>query len=620
MKLHCLYLCMVAMAFSGCGEDGGRRSPGGNEGTQSMIEECEPVVNPQSVSEGGRQLGARHAIRETHFDSNRIGMLYQAPDNFNRTMQECEGEISLSGTTRRVWPNRALPIYDDSFYPEGELHVVELWSDSVYFDRQSKQFLPLPIYCSFKSSNWRTELASGQVVVIRGTCPGHSAGNNDIRVHDCEIVEAGEIPAGTAPSPEGLNFDTAIQQKNAFNEAVQRLRQAGVIGYQSGNFFLTLDKDSLSESGLIKQEIVEEFPALAGIYHISLPENISSDGLTQVVQLKSLREVEFRLPRGEVEAIDLQGLAASQIESIRFESGRHVNDNVLQSLANAKMLQELVIGSRANISNEGLAAIGKLKNLQVLSVAGTKVTDEGLKNLSELTKLRDLYIGGPELTGTGLSHLRAAKSLFRLELWAPKGTPETLSVVSTFPSLTSLRIANYSYSTFQATAGESKIGTGDFLMQLPDLQSLEFYYVDEIKPGLGASLKDAKNLFGISISGSTIADGTFSDLTLPAIQVANLVENEISDEEALRLLQSAQKLTLLNLESCPITDKFVLELPELTPELQYLGLRGTQVTKACRPALIKLDQLKAVTLNEAFSFDDAESFRKEHPKKPLLDF
>ena len=62
MKLHCLYLCMAAMAFAGCGEDGERRSLGGKEGTQGMVEEREPVVNsmaerPRITGEGLQEEG-----------------------------------------------------------------------------------------------------------------------------------------------------------------------------------------------------------------------------------------------------------------------------------------------------------------------------------------------------------------------------------------------------------------------------------------------------------------------------------------------------------------------------------------------------------------------------------
>ena len=74
------------------------------------------------------------------------------------------------------------------------------------------------------------------------------------------------------------------------------------------------------------------------------------------------------------------------------------------------------------ISDETLAQVAKLKNLQKLHLEHTNVTDAGLKNLSGLANLEYLNLYGTTITDAGLTQLISLKSLRTVYLWQTKTT------------------------------------------------------------------------------------------------------------------------------------------------------------------------------------------------------
>ncbi|QKZ12125.1 c-type cytochrome domain-containing protein [Spirosoma sp. KUDC1026] len=82
-----------------------------------------------------------------------------------------------------------------------------------------------------------------------------------------------------------------------------------------------------------------------------------------------------------------------------------------------------------NLSDAGLAQIGKLKNLQKLHLEQTKVTDAGLKYLTDLTNLEYLNLYGTSITDAGLVQLSGLKSLKTVYLWQTKVTPSGIATL-----------------------------------------------------------------------------------------------------------------------------------------------------------------------------------------------
>ncbi len=93
------------------------------------------------------------------------------------------------------------------------------------------------------------------------------------------------------------------------------------------------------------------------------------------------------------------------------------DDGALAKLAPvATNIVELEIGFSA-ITDDGLAPIADMPNLEKLYLQKTGITDEGLSRLSNATKLRYLNLYGTQITDDGLEYLEGLDSLRSLFLW-----------------------------------------------------------------------------------------------------------------------------------------------------------------------------------------------------------
>jgi uncharacterized membrane protein/mono/diheme cytochrome c family protein len=110
-----------------------------------------------------------------------------------------------------------------------------------------------------------------------------------------------------------------------------------------------------------------------------------------------------------------------------------------QAATLAKLADQIVwlkLGE-TNLSDAGLAQVGKLKNLQKLHLEQTKVTDAGLKYLTGLTNLEYLNLYGTSITDIGLAQLAGLKSLKTVYLWQTKATQSGIaSLQKARPQLT----------------------------------------------------------------------------------------------------------------------------------------------------------------------------------------
>ena len=71
-----------------------------------------------------------------------------------------------------------------------------------------------------------------------------------------------------------------------------------------------------------------------------------------------------------------------QLRFLRFFNG-HFDDKGVQSLVGLQTLEELVLHS-AGVTDASIPAIGKLRNLRVVQLTGSKVTDAGKAQLKTL--------------------------------------------------------------------------------------------------------------------------------------------------------------------------------------------------------------------------------------------
>jgi Leucine Rich repeat len=107
-----------------------------------------------------------------------------------------------------------------------------------------------------------------------------------------------------------------------------------------------------------------------------------------------------------------------------------VTDRDLKRLAGLKHLKKLTLGlGGSKITNQGLAELSDLRELEHLDLSNTAISDDGLQHLKNLTGLRFLALNNSKVTGTGLQHLKALGDLAELEL-TDCATDEGLKTIS----------------------------------------------------------------------------------------------------------------------------------------------------------------------------------------------
>lgn len=73
--------------------------------------------------------------------------------------------------------------------------------------------------------------------------------------------------------------------------------------------------------------------------------------------------------------------------------------------------------SRSEVTDEGLAHVGEMKNLERIDLSNTDVTDSGMAYLSGLPRLKYLNLHGTQVSDAGLVHVERISSLRKVFLW-----------------------------------------------------------------------------------------------------------------------------------------------------------------------------------------------------------
>ena len=126
-------------------------------------------------------------------------------------------------------------------------------------------------------------------------------------------------------------------------------------------------------------------------------------------------ETEF----GDHEAVHLRVLP--NVEWLVFDSTQ-ITDKGLARLGRMNNLKVLMLGS-TQVTDSSLACVKGMPALERLSLDSTQITDAGLAHLTALTRLEELSLVGTSITDNGLVHLKRFTRLGSLWL---DGTHATL--------------------------------------------------------------------------------------------------------------------------------------------------------------------------------------------------
>lgn len=100
---------------------------------------------------------------------------------------------------------------------------------------------------------------------------------------------------------------------------------------------------------------------------------------------------------------------------VAFINRNELTDDDLACLRDLPQLQCLSI-DRGQITDDGLRHLGSLTNLEALTLARVEISDAGLAQLEGLRRLQSLNLFGTAITGTGLEYLASLPQLRRLNL------------------------------------------------------------------------------------------------------------------------------------------------------------------------------------------------------------
>jgi hypothetical protein len=119
------------------------------------------------------------------------------------------------------------------------------------------------------------------------------------------------------------------------------------------------------------------------------------------------------------------------------------SDQVVGLLAWLPQLERAYLNS-AGISDEGMAALGKVTSVGWLSLNFTRITDAGLKELAEMTQLERLRLHSTQITDEGLQHLKGMSRLRVLDLSKTRVTDSGLPALYGLEDLELLDLRNTS--------------------------------------------------------------------------------------------------------------------------------------------------------------------------------
>jgi hypothetical protein len=156
------------------------------------------------------------------------------------------------------------------------------------------------------------------------------------------------------------------------------------------------------------------------IAYIAIAALIAGCGARPALPTQSARQMESSLPE------QVAAVRDGRSDAVRLDHTL-VRDEDLLPLAGLGDRLRRINFSHSEISDSGLATIGRLPALEQLRLSSARVTDAGLAHVAGLAHLRFLHLLDMPITDTGLDRLRGLKKLESLYLDRTNVTDEGLA-------------------------------------------------------------------------------------------------------------------------------------------------------------------------------------------------
>ncbi|MBN2588988.1 MAG: sigma-70 family RNA polymerase sigma factor [Sedimentisphaerales bacterium] len=274
-------------------------------------------------------------------------------------------------------------------------------------------------------------------------------------------------------------------------------------------------------------------------------------------------------------------LHLSELKTLNID-GANITTKGLESLAGLKSLKSFC--PPANVYDSGLAAVGKIKSLQVIRMSeDNSMTNAGLKQLTNLKSLRILQIPAVRVTDEGLKVLSELPNLNYLMLSGnfTNNAPLYLKDVS------SLRAIKIDSEQFDDSGMKN-------LARLTQLESIDVYWNNRITDEGVKYLKNLPNLKTFSTLRGKLSDEGLSHLQ-ECKNIESLFLPDSFSDEGLSYLGRMSKLKHLDRVGGTYTDKGVAELAKCK-RLESLVINSRNVTDESLRYISELKNLESLSV------------------------
>lgn len=287
------------------------------------------------------------------------------------------------------------------------------------------------------------------------------------------------------------------------------------------------------------------------LWYVRMDESVRAlqgmEALAKFVLRQSVPGLDFThhktLTNGDLETLFQSGLWASgradptyKFRLLKLE-GTRTDDRALPTIA--RLYDLLVLTLSEGVTDQGIAFLGTLRQLRVLSVPGSLITDQALKTIARLTQLERLSLLGSRVSDQGLKRLLHLP-LRQLDL-GPSVTDEGLKNLQSLASLEQLDL----HQARVSRAGLAALGG------LPRIHTL--FLGASIREDDLPALSAFKNLQRLDLTGAQISDAGAQTLAhLDQLREIALTNTKVG-EKGLKALSGLPRLRYLEISGTSIT-------------------------------------------------------------------
>lgn len=347
---------------------------------------------------------------------------------------------------------------------------------------------------------------------------------------------------------------------------------------------------------------------------------------TPIASLKKLRELDLTEFSPTTPHVFQQVGKLTELRRLKLAIDRGVSDENLAALKGLVNLESLVVGGYL-IHDRGMEHLTALPKLESVLLENTNLTDDGAKALAKVPQLKHLTIRGSVMTDAGLATLATIAQLESIEIlnptvpkpeWEPRITAAGLREFAKLPELKKLSVSGHEiklddaaigflvqmknlehlvlWSTPITDAGVRVIGT------LRKLKTLSLEHCTQISDAGMAHLVRCTTLKELWLSFAPIGGEGLAHLTrLEGLERLHLNGTK-TDDDALQYVAGMKELQQLTLVRTAVRGPGLKHLAGLT-KLKLLEFAECKLESPPWEALAGLTELRALSLRKTLVFN-----------------